>query len=312
MIILSCILLINFVLSMLYVLIKMIHRKKGVEIAIFFIFLPGFGFVIYYLPILLQLFKKSSGVDKEALLTHIFDIERQSEHPDIREELNVVPIEDAMAISGNTEKRALLLKQLKKNLKENYKILLAAEEDEDSESVHYVAAAKMEIYRLLQIQWLECRRDYEQEPDNPEKYHTACAVLAEILDSDVFSTKEQNVYQKQLCNLVQKQIDGDESIVTLKEYESYLSALVELAQYDDAQRLWEERADHMRSEIAYQTMLKMFYQMKNRQKFEELINDLRKNNQVRLSCQGLEQLRYWIRRLNRTENTTDRSLTSKK
>lgn len=297
---------------MLYVFIKMIYRKKGVELAIFFIFLPGFGFVIYYLPILLQLFKKNSGVDKEAVLTHIFEIEQQPEHPDIREELNVVPIEDAMAISGNTEKRALLLKQLKKNLKENYKILLVAEEDEDSESVHYVAAAKMEIYRLLQIQWLECRRDYEQEPDNPEKYHTACAVLAEMLDSDVFSAKEQNVYQKQLCNLVQKQIDRDESIVTLKEYESYLSALVELAQYEDAQRLWEERADHMRSEIAYQNMLKMFYQMKDRQKFEELINDLRKNNQVRLSCQGLDQLRYWIRRLNRTENTTDRTLTSKK
>lgn len=300
---LTWILLINFIMSMLYTLIKTIYRKKGCQIAIFFIFLPVFGFIIYYLPILILSFEKKSGVDKEAVLTHILEVEQQPQHPDIHEELNVVPIEDAMAISENTEKRALLLKQLKNNLKGNYKKLLAAAEDEDSESVHYIAAAKMEVYRLLQIQWLECRRDYEQEPNDPEKYHAACEVLAEILDSDVFSLKEQNVYQNQICNYVQKQIDSDESIVTLKEYEYYLHALVELARYEEAQRLWNERGDHMRSEIAYQKMFKMFYQMNDREGFEELLNDLQKNNQVRLSCQGLDRLRYWIHRFNK--NPTD-------
>lgn len=286
----------NFVLSALYAIKKGI-RREGAGMAVFFLFLPGLGFLIYFLPGLLQAFLKKVGVDREAVLTHAFEIERQPEHPDVREALNVVPVEDAMAISGNSEKRALLLKQLKKDLKENYKILLAAEQDEDSESAHYVAAAKMEIYRLQQARWLECRRDYEQEPNDPEKYHTACAVLAEMLASGVLSAREQSAYRKRLCDLVQRQADTGESEVSLREYEDYLSSLVELGRYADAELLWQEHGDRMRSEAAYQEMLKMFYQTGQRRKFEDLLDDLRKNRQVRLSPKGLEQLRYWMDRL---------------
>ena len=242
-------------------------------------------------------FLEKVGVDREAVLTHVFEIDRQPEHPDVREALNVVPVEDAMAVSENTEKRALLLKQLKKDLKENYKILLAAEQDEDSESAHYVAAAKMEIYRLEQTRWLECRRDYEQEPDNPEKYHTACAVLMEMLESGVLSAREQNAYRKHLCDLIQGQIDAGENEISPEEYEEYLSSLVELGRNKDAERFWQEYADRLRSEAAYQDMLKMFYQAGERQKFEDILGDLRKNKQVRLSPKGLEQLRYWTTRL---------------
>lgn len=287
---------VNTALAALYALVMGI-RRKGFGIAVFFFFLPGFGFVIYFLPGLLQSFLEKVGVDQEAILTHVLEIDRQPEHPDVREALNVVPVEDAMAVSGNTEKRALLLKQLKKDLRENYKILLAAEQDEDSESAHYVAAAKMEIYRLQQTRWLECRRDYEQEPGDPEKYHVACTVLTEMLSSGVLSAREQSAYRRRLCDLVQGQIDAGEGEVSLREYEEYLSALVELGRYTDAELLWQGHIDRMRSEAAYQDMLKMYYQTGERQKFEDILDDLRKNKQVRLSPKGLEQLRYWMGRL---------------
>lgn len=286
----------NSALAILYAVIKGIHKKEA-GMAVFFIFLPGLGFFIYFLLVLLQAFLKKAGVDSEAVLIRAFEIERPPEHPDMQEALNVVPVEDAMAVSGNAEKRALLLKQMKKDLKENYRILLAAEQDEDSESAHYVAAAKMEIYRLHQTRWLECRRDYEQEPGNPEKYHTACTVLSEMLASGVLSSREQSAYQKRLCGLVKRQIDAGESQVSQSEYEEYLSCLVELGRYEDAQLLWQSYADRMRDEAAYEDMLKMFYQAGERQKFEALLNDLCRNRQIRLSPKGLEQLRYWRSRL---------------
>ena len=290
---------VNFALAALYALIKGI-RREGAPMVAFFIFLPGLGFLIYFLPGLLQVFLEKAGVDREAVLTHVFEIDRQPEHPDVQEALNVVPVEDAMAVSGNTEKRALLLKQLKKDLRENYKILLVAAQDTDSESAHYVAAAKMEIYRLHQARWLECRREYEQEPGDPGKYHTACAVISEMLASGVLSAREQSAYRKRLCGLVQGQIETGESEVSLGEYEGYLRSLVELGRNEDAERLWREHTDRMRSEVSYQDMLRMFYQTGERQKFEDLLDDLRRNKQVRLSPKGLEQLRYWTRRLNGT------------
>ena len=287
---------VNFALAALYAVIRGIHCED-IGMMFFFIFLPGLGFIIYFLPGLLRAFLEKAGVDREAVLTHAFEIDRQPEHPDVREALNVVPVEDAMAVSGNTEKRALLLGQLKKNLKENYKIHLAAEQDEDSESAHYVAAAKMEIYRLGQTRWLECRRDYEQEPTDPENYHAACVALMEMISSGVLSAKEQSAYRKRLCSLVQRQIDTGENEVSLREYEEYLGSLVELGQYADAELLWQRYADRIRSEAVYQNMLKMFYQMGERQKFEGILDDLRKNKQIRLSTKGLEQLRYWTNRL---------------
>ena len=286
----------NLALTVLYVIVRRV-RREGVGMAVYLIFLPGLGFLIYFLPGLLQAFLDRMGVDREAILIRAFEVDLQPEHPDVREALNVVPVEDAMAISGNEEKRALLLKQLKKDLTENYRVLLAAEWDEDSESAHYAAVAKTEIYRLHQTRWLECRRDYEQAPGDPEKYHTACEVLIDMLASGILSSREQSAYQKRLCDLVHRQIDAGESEVSRREYVEYLDALVELGRNADAEQLWQEHADRMRGETAYHSMLKMFYRTGERQKFEELLDDLCRNRQVRLSPKGLEQLRYWRDRL---------------
>lgn len=286
----------NFALAALYVIVKRV-RREGAGVAVYFVFLPGVGFLIYFLSEMLQFFLDKMGVDREAILIHAFEVELQPEHPDVREALNVVPVEDAMAISGNEEKRALLLKQLKKDLTENYRVLLAAEWDEDSESAHYAAVAKTEIYRLHQTRWLECRRDYEQDPGNPERYHTACEVLMDMLASGILSSREQSAYQKRLCGLVGRQIEAGEDEVSRKEYEKCLSSLVELGRYADAELLWREHADRMRGEDAYQSMLNMFYRTGERQKFEDILNDLCKNKQIRLSPKGLEQLRYWRDRL---------------
>lgn len=289
-------LVVNLALSALYAAVSGI-RHEDMGMALFFVFLPGLGFLLYFLPGLLRAFLKNAGVDREAVLTHAFEIERQPEHPDVREALNLVPVEDAMAVSGNAEKRALLLAQLKKDLKENYRVLLAAAQDEDSETVHYVSAAKMEIYRLQQTRWLECRRDYERDPEDPEIYHEACDALLEMLSSGVLSKREQSAYRKRLCALVQGQIDSRESEVSMEEYEGYLDALIELGQYAQAELLWQGHSDRLQSEAAYHDMLKMFYQMGERKEFESVLDELRKNRQVRLSPRGLERVRYWTERL---------------
>lgn len=286
----------NFALTVLYVVVKRV-RGEGAGLALFFLFLPGFGFLIYFLTVSVQTFMEKVGVDREAVLTHALEIERQPEHPDGREALNVVPVEDAMAVGANAEKRALLLKQLKKDLQENYKVLLVAEQDDDSESAHYVAAAKMEVYRLHQARWLECRRDYEQNPDDAQAYHMACTVLVEMLASDVLSAREQRAYQRRLCELVQGRAAAAEEEVTAQEYRECLASLVALGRKDEAERLWQQHGDRMRNETAYGEMLKLYYNAGDRKNFENILNDLRKNRQVRLSPSGLEQLRYWMGRL---------------
>lgn len=286
----------NLALTGAWIVWRLAHGR-GAWLALLFIFVPYLGFLFYGVPILIRSVVERVGVDREAVLTHAHDIDRQPEHPDVREALDVVPVEDAMAVSGNTEKRALLLGQLKKDLQENYRILLAAERDEDTESAHYVAAAKMEIYRLQQARWLECRRDLEEAPDDPRTFHAAVEVLSEMLAGGVLSAREEDAYRKRLCHLVQAQMDKDADQVRADELAGCLDALVELGEDAEADRLWTEQADRMRSEEAYRSMLKMYHRAGERERFAAVLDDLRKNRQVRLSPTGLEQLRYWSSRL---------------
>lgn len=294
------VLIINTILSIIFLIVRLTEHADW-KLVFFFLFLPFVGFIIYYLPIIAIRIRKKSGFDEEGILARISQVELQPDHPDVKDELNLTPIEDAIAVSDNTEKRALLLKQLKKNLRENYKILLVADQDEDSECAHYVAAAKMEIYRILQQHWLDCRQDYEKSPDNTEYYHQACDALLEILKSGVFSLRELNVYRKYFCNLVQTMLNTDKSKVSPTEYEEYLICLADLGRFEDAERFWIENADQLKSENAYIRMLKLYYQNSERNKFENCLKDLQKNRQIRLSAKGLEQLRYWTSRLSAAE-----------
>lgn len=299
--ILFFLLLANIIISFIFLIYKRIHHE-GAGMVIFFIFLPGLGFLFYFIPTLFKSFLKSVGVDREAVLTHAFEMERVPEHPDVSEELDVVPVEDALAVGGNAEKRNLLINQLKKDLNDNYKIILAAEGDEDSESAHYAAAAKMEVYRIAQARWLECRRDYEKYPENPVKFHLACDAVRDVLTSGVFSSREMNAFRKRLCRLIERQITINENEISQIELEDFLRAFADLDKPRDAERVWNKYKDKLMSENTYHIMLKMYYDEGNRQKFEEILADLRKNRQIRLSTDGLERLRYWTRRLNHSRN----------
>ena len=124
-------------------------RKESIGLVLFFLFLPGLGFVFYFAPQWIQKTFLKQHYDRDSLVKRLA-IPKNTEQVDVERELNVVPVKDAMAVSDNFQKRSLLLNQLRKDIHSNYRELLAAEADKDSESAHYVAAAKMEVYAARQ------------------------------------------------------------------------------------------------------------------------------------------------------------------
>lgn len=286
----------NALLSGAYALVQALRGKSAAPAALF-LFLPGLGFVLYIAACLVQHYLRVTGINREAVLVQAHHVDVMPEHPNLKEELNVVPVADAVAVSHNAEKRRLLLAQLKRDVTDTYRLIQAAEKDSDTESTHYIAAAKMEVYRLHQQYWLGCRKDYEEDPTNPELFHAACDALAAILDSGVYSALEENVYRKRYCDMLANFMEQDKNAITSEEFERYLNYLIALERYDDAIALWGAEIDRLRSQASYQSMLAMFYQLKQRDAFAARLDDLRKNTQVRLSASGLEQLRYWTQRL---------------
>lgn len=214
---------VNFAGAALYALVKAV-RKERAGVAVFFIVLPGFGYIIYFLPRLIHRLAGRETYDRDSLVKR-FQIEQAAEHPDVQRELGIVPVEDAMAVSGTAEKRALLLNQLKKDVGENYKALLAAENDEDSESAHYVAAAKMEAYRVQQQRWMESYKAYQREPADPANFHAACTALRNLIDGRILSPREQEIYKKTYCGLIESQEEQDAKMLSGRIMRSIWSIL---------------------------------------------------------------------------------------
>ncbi len=292
--ILTALLIGNLIAAVLYAVVKAV-RREGIGVVVLFLFLPVLGFVLYFLPRMLSRLFGQEKYDRDSLVGRN-SIQKMVEHPNLEEELNVVPVEDAMAINENREKRALLLRQLKKDIHENYKALLAAERDEDSESVHYVAATKMEIYRLLHQRWMESSRAYEEDQDDDAKFGEACESLRKLIESQVLSGREQEMYRKKYCSLMEAQVLIDEGMLSETDYENWLAYLIELGRFQAAEQLWDQRRDRLKSENCYMKMTELFYRRKEKKKFRTCIAQLQADRQVRLSAQGLERLRYWMQR----------------
>ena len=107
--------LVNLVFSVIYAL-TVLRRDGRLCYLIMFLAIPVLGFLIYLIPTLMTRKREAYTYDKESLVKR-YQVEKQGSHLNVKKEMNVVPIKDAMAISSDGEKRTLLLEQLKKDVK---------------------------------------------------------------------------------------------------------------------------------------------------------------------------------------------------
>lgn len=283
---------INLVCSLVFTVAS---AKKGQKVFLgaFFAVFPVMGFAVYYLPQAILKIRKNYVYDRESLVKR-YDIEQAEAVPFIERELNVVPIEDAMAVSSNKEKRALLLEQLKKDIHENYKVVLPAGGDRDSETAHYVAAAKMEAYRKKHMDLTKIQNKMEREPENAEIFQEYLEKLEEYIESKLLAEKEAEIYKAEYC---EKLSQAAKLAIQLseKEYGYYITYLVDLKRYEEVEKFWNKQKDSDKNEAAYMKMLQMYYDLGKKKKFYQCLEAL-EASPIELSPAGLKMIRYWRER----------------
>ncbi|MCI5826887.1 MAG: hypothetical protein MR020_01470 [Lachnospiraceae bacterium] len=285
--------LVNFIISIIIAVVMHIKKRKA-WIFLFFIMLPVLGEIIYFLPQLLLCIAKSGNYDRESLVKRL-EVEQEHVMPELKKELNVIPISDAMAVSSNVEKRTLLLDQLKKNIFTNYKTILIAGTDSDSESVHYVAAAKMEVYRRRQNLVSVAKRAWEMNVDDPEKRKDYLQQMEAHIASGLLAEKEAAIYKKEYCEQIFEIQRQGKMTLSNEAYSSCLGYLVDLGQYEKAETFWKTIPPVNKTEKMYDTMLKMYFRRVDRTMFYQCLDELCAS-QISLSAEGLNMLRYWQER----------------
>ncbi|PWJ49985.1 hypothetical protein [Faecalicatena contorta] len=288
------ILFINLISAILFFIWHLAHRQKKAWMALFFLILPVLGYIVYYLPAWIARIVGTGKYDRESLIRRL-EIEKGVQKPQVAKELNIIPVEDAMAASTNLEKRLLLQEQLKKDIYKNYKVVLPAAQDADSESAHYVAAAKMEAYRYMHERMKEKIDKFAEYPEREDVFDDMLKVLNEYIQSDLLAEKEAGIYKKRYCEILETANQELKAQIDAPEWACYLSYLAGSGNYAQAEETYEKLEETQKDENVYFEMLDMYYFRKNKEKFYQCLDEL-KSSSVSLTAEGLKTLRYWEER----------------
>ena len=265
-------------------------RKSGSLkwVGVAFLFAPYLGFGIYYWGKLVLRVSKTDTYDAEFFTKRIL-FESPQKMPDVEKELNIIPMNDAIVVGSNQEKRTLILEQLKKGIGQNYRSVLQAGADSDSESAHYVATARMEVYKDLKEEVNQAIHTYGISPEESTA-QIAIQALGEFVDSDLLTWSEKKNNMEEYLLLWEKwhqSLENEE-----KEVERRLRYLSELEKYEEMEVVWNSMKPERKTEKTFLLMLEMFYNKKEKQSFFAILQELKQSELV-LTAEGLNIIRYW-------------------
>ena len=271
-----------------------LYLRKGQKafLALFFLALPVLGFVLYFVVLGMGRIRNRKIYDRDSLVGRS-NVEKSLLRPDMEKELDIVPVEDAMAVESNEEKRKFFLNELKKDLYRNYREILPAGRDRDSESAHYVASARMEVYRNLYDKIREGVEEYSKDSKSAEKLSSLLFRIADLANSGLLSKGENEIYKKKYCDIFAMTSESLKKQFEWREFEQQIIFLVDLKRFEEAEHVWKKMAKGNRTEKGYARMLELYYEQKDRQEFHRVLDELRGSGIV-LSPDGMNMVRFWL------------------
>ncbi|MDF2610417.1 MAG: hypothetical protein K0R92_1891 [Lachnospiraceae bacterium] len=252
-----------------------------------------FGLALYWLP---RWIFRFTGNDKSSLESNqsAKQLNTTAVRPKKEEALNLVPLQDAMVISDNKEKRRLLLGILKRNLEDNYEAAKSALEDDDSETTHYAAAAAMEIVRKTKLKVQKFEEEFKQKGDTETRWNLLDQ-LHQYITIGVLSGNELMIYVNKYLQLINETRNQCPEQLRKSDYIHELEILMERNHLHEAQVLAEQRVRMEPEEAVYLVLLEIYFRLHKQKEFKETLMKLQKSKVV-LSAKGLDMLRFWMAR----------------
>jgi hypothetical protein len=287
--------LINVILSLIYSLIsyKSMHKSWGIRI-IFMVFTPFIGITMFLILDLMSLIKKVS-ID----MSHLEMIENSIKGKkgfvwslDLQKEINKIPINDALAINSDKQKRKLVLDTLKGSYLENITFLKEALKDKDSETSHYAAAAIAELKRNLSNSFNKFSKEYKSDPSNIETAKDYAEILNQYIKSGLIDEHLENKYVELYSEVMSNIIDsGDYSE---SNFESKINCEIKLKKYKEVMeycQIYNQKFPN--NEYPYLMMMKILFLQGNSLEFYKVF-DVFRNSSIVISNKTLNIFRFWL------------------
>lgn len=226
----------------------------------------------------------------------VFSKERIRQHlkADEERERDIVPVEEALAVSDQKYLSGLMLKVLRGDIQESLEAITLALDSEDSETSHYAASVLQdelnEFRTYVQKLYVEMQHEEEDETDCEEML---IGYMDAVLKQKVFTGVEQSQFVEMMDEAAQELYRKDIAKMTPAYYEAVILRSLELKLFEQAgvwcQRLEEAYPDQL---TAYSCRMKLYYTEGKRKQFFEVLDQIKKSEIV-IDSETLEFIRIF-------------------
>ncbi|EFM10541.1 conserved hypothetical protein [Paenibacillus curdlanolyticus YK9] len=288
-------LLVYYIVAVVYSAYRLIRRNGEFAIGICLTLLLPFGGILlsWLTETLRRRFEPDTNLERFKALTELEeDIrERIYQQVDVQKETNIVPMEEALVVNDHMTRRRLLLDMLKGDIDEYGSLLEQAVNNEDTETSHYAVSAVLEMKRKLQVKLQQAAVEYDRQPDNLESAAKYAGALGRLIAGGFMDIRTKRGYLSSYTTVLDKIMSAgiyDETMFANK-----IDCEMELGQYERAIEDCDKfREVYPNSEQAYLSSLRVYYELKRRERFFGLLEEL-KALPIRLSHDTQSVLQYW-------------------
>ncbi len=216
-------------------------------------------------------------------------------YADEEQERNIVPLEDAIAVSDTDSLRSLMMNVVRGDVQDSLATISLALDSEDSETSHYAAAVLQEALDKFRA---DVQKGYQMILEDPKGQAEYAAILFDymnpVLLQKVFTDIEQMSMVHMMDEIGDALYENSRSSLTSAQIEAVTLRLLEVSDYENC-RKWCERAEYMfPNELAtYTCQLKLFFNTGKRNQFFRVLGDLR-DSDIIVDNETLELIRVFL------------------
>lgn len=223
---------------------------------------------------------------KDRIETHL--------HADEEQGLNVVPLEEALAVSDTDSLRLLVMNIVRGDVQDSLASIALALNSEDSETSHYAASVLQDALNNFRMNVQKFYNEIKRADEN-QAYYAAHLIdyMNDFLIQNIFTDMEQSTFVMMMDEVGDILYTKDKSRMTSHMFEAVCMRLLEIKDFQDCDKWCRRGMEEFPNTLSsYTCFLKLYFTSGQRENFFEKMDQLKKSNIV-LDNETLELVRVF-------------------
>ena len=206
----------------------------------------------------------------------------------------MIPLEEAIAITGRQDLRTLMMNVVSNDIKNSLASITLALNSEDTETAHYAASVLQDALNDFRtVVDKEYKAIMEDDPNKYEKCRNLIDYMDQVLSQKVFIEMEQRNYVGIMETVAEILYMGEADSIESEQFEKICLRLLGVEDFEKCEK-WAERARiHWPQALSsFTVQLKLFFAMNRRDDFFRVIDELKASPTV-IDKETLELIRVF-------------------